>query len=581
MRKPKEAKTTIYTSPYLLDMVKFYFIMNTNDQVHQESLQEQIDTQPSWTNTALRGGCILFSFLCITFGQPSSSLVCSLFTAFCALGLFFLQIISLPTKKRFWAGFCFFASVQAVQLFWFTYHPFLYIWAVWATLCSLMGLQFGLLCLFVTPKNLSSKKAALIIPAVWTFLEWSRLSWFSGFYFDLIGISMTGHLLSLQTASLFGVLGMSFWVMMTNAFFARAWLCKKHFLLPLITFCLPYLFGFVHLTIHDKQKAAYDLTHQPLKAVIVHSKTEPTTPESSSLTLMEKAFQDWQDVLIAIAAYQNRPIDLILMPEMVVPFSSRSLLFPKEQVEALFEEQFHRVPAFSRDLLCSEDIAQACVTLFGCPMIIGLEGTERNRLGKTTFFNSAFFFAPGQTPKRYDKQILVPMGEYIPFDWAKALAAHYGISDSFTPGKEAKLFEIAHHKIGASICYEETFGNLMRHNRQKGATLLVNLTDDYWFPYSKLGIQHFDHARPRSVENGVPMLRACNFGFSGAIDSLGRSVDVFEGSPLIAAFAVSLSSYHYPTLYSLVGDLPLLLLCCGIVLLFCTSRFRKRPDKKR
>src|SRR5262245_38763947 len=98
-----------------------------------------------------------FSYLSITFGQPSGSSLFCFLTSLCAFGVFFLQILSYSAKQRFFAGFLFFFLVQSVQLFWFTLHPFLYIWAVYFLLCTLMGMQFGMLCLLATKKVFSSR----------------------------------------------------------------------------------------------------------------------------------------------------------------------------------------------------------------------------------------------------------------------------------------------------------------------------------------------------------------------------------------------------------------------------------------
>jgi apolipoprotein N-acyltransferase len=113
--------------------------------------------------------------------------------------------------------------------------------------------------------------------------------------------------------------------------------------------------------------------------------------------------------------------------------------------------------------------------------------------------------------------------------------------------------------MGISVCYEETYGHIMRENRQLGAQLLVNLTNDGWYPQSKLSQQHFYHAIPRTVENGIALVRACNTGISAAVDSLGRVVARLaaddgpeELQPEV--LRVSVPTYHYFTLYSFWGD---------------------------
>lgn len=258
------------------------------------------------------------------------------------------------------------------------------------------------------------------------------------------------------------------------------------------------------------------------------------------------------------------------MPEGVVPYGSSTLLFTPQEMNGLFMKTLKTpYPHTQDDLLSSEEVAQTLATLYNCPLIVGLEGIKNTyTANRPIFYNSAFFFSsdPKTSPQRYDKQVLVPMGEYIPCNFAKEWAAKYGIYDSFTPGSGARPFRYNSHFIGASICYEETVGSLMRQNSVQGATLLVNLTDDYWFPYSTLAVQHFEHARPRTVENGVPLLRSCNFGLSGAVDSLGRNILIKEGTDETSSFIVTVSTYHYATLYGKYGDWPILLMSLGVLL---------------
>jgi apolipoprotein N-acyltransferase len=425
----------------------------------------------------------------------------------------------------------------------------------------------------------------LLIASFWTLLEWTRIGWCSGFYFDLVGISLTGHLATLQTASLFGVLGMSWGVLLTNACVLRAYLepRKTCILAALLLICAPYLYGTWHVMHHSRQMAAFDVVNPPLQTLIVHSKKVPEEfqkQKPKAKTPQERALSCWNDLVQAIAPYKGQTLDLILMPEGVVPYGSTSLLFTRNEIEDLFQTYLQApLPFNTDDILCSEDVAQLVATLFSCPLVIGLEGIQYPpNSNQARFYNSAFFFTkdPNVAPTRYDKQILVPMGEYIPLDFAKQIAAKYGVYDSFTPGNTPKVFKNGKMVIGPSVCYEETFGNLMRQNSLLGANLLVNLTDDYWFPYSTLAIQHYTHALPRTVENGAPLLRSCNFGISGAIDSLGRPVVAVEGPNEPSSIFTAVSSYHYPTLYSKFGDLPILLLSLGICLTAALIFFIKR-----
>lgn len=209
---------------------------------------------------------------------------------------------------------------------------------------------------------------------------------------------------------------------------------------------------------------------------------------------------------------------------------------------------------------------------FQAHVVIGLEDSIYVNQHKAESYSSAFHFIPGsnQLPKRYEKRVLVPMGEYIPFTWCRELASQYGITGSFTCGTSAKVFD-GPVPFGISICYEEIYGDLMRENRVQGAELLVNLTNDGWYPQSRLPKQHFDHARLRTVENGIPLVRACNTGVTGAIDSLGRIIGVLgedhmQDQQVADSIRLNVPLYHYRTFYAQHGDLPVIGLACLCVL---------------
>jgi apolipoprotein N-acyltransferase len=118
---------------------------------------------------------------------------------------------------------------------------------------------------------------------------------------------------------------------------------------------------------------------------------------------------------------------------------------------------------------------------------------------------------------------------------------------------------------------------MMREIKKQGADVMLNLTSDAWFPTSRLMQQHFDHARPRTVENGIPLLRACNTGITGAIDSLGRVVAVLGENPKEAewiadSLKIEVPTYSFNTLYSLVGDYLILVISLGAI---CFALFFK------
>ncbi|MBM3199054.1 MAG: hypothetical protein FJZ58_07390, partial [Chlamydiae bacterium] len=170
-----------------------------------------------------------------------------------------------------------------------------------------------------------------------------------------------------------------------------------------------------------------------------------------------------------------------------------------------------------------------------------------------------------------------PLAESLPWRGLKRLTHLYGVEEFFSHGKSSVLLdEIAI----PSICYEELFSYTAREGRSQGGSLLINVTNDGWYPNSTLPEQHFTQGLIRSVENGVPLVRACNSGVTAAVDSLGRVVArlgekgescQFQSGVLFA----HLSSKEYTTIFSICGDIPVLLICSVFVFLnFCFSLSR-------
>lgn len=553
-------------------------------------------------NTLIKYFLLFFSFIIVGFGQPLWTWWLGLVAAVGGFALFWRVLLNIPhPMTRFYTAMGWYAAIQIVQLSWLISHPYAYIYALLILCAAFIGAQWGLIALWITPANLRSIPTLCALAGTWTLLEWLRLFFLSGFPFNPAGLALSGAIFPLQLASLGGIYGLTFWMMLTNLFVLRFWMTPKSIssgILTCATILFPYLFGAGHFYYH---KEALERQSDPLSVILIQSALpiEENIRFQSAEEARQFVLNEWRQILTTLKKHSGKPIDFIILPEYVVPYGTFHAVFPIEQVNALFLELFGsavndvfntsssspyikkiRTDQGDKSLASNAYFAQTTAALFNAHVVLGLEDSVYvDKLGtKAESYSAAFHFTPEHAiPRRYEKRVLVPMGEYIPFDWCKKLAAEYGITGSFTAGTGAKVFA-GPVPFGVSICYEEIYGDLMRENRVQGAELLVNLTNDGWYPYSTLPKQHFDHARLRPVENGIPLVRACNTGVTGGYDSLGRIIGIMSedhiGSQYQAdSIHLEVPRYHYATLYSHYGDSIIVSLSCFCLLAgFCWRR---------
>jgi len=554
------------------------------------------------------------SFFLVAFGQPAWLPWNGLIAAICGYAIFFRLVMEYPSwKQRFGLAFIWFFAVQLVQMSWFLSHPFWYIYSVYFFIAIWLGAQFGCIAIFFQPKFFrqeigifSAIGFSLFIASLWAILEWSRLYLLSGLSWNPAGLALTSNLYALQMASLWGAFGLSFWVIFVNGLGLYAWVHKGSKIIPIAVWlaaaAVPYIYGVAQLQVHDKS------AQQTLTAMLVQPAFAPEELKefSGKKGKVHHVTNEWRQILTIIKSHQSKKSDLIVLPEFVVPFGTYSTIYPLNEVMAAFTEIFQPenlnfLPEPNSPFVALQGThqglklminnaywVQAIANYLQADVIAGLEDAEEVSPGVIEYYSAAQFTHPQTSTNadtlfttRYAKQVLVPMGEYIPFSFCKKMAERYGIFGSFTCGQQAVIMSCKEIPFSPSICYEETYGDLMSEGRKKGANLLVNLTSDVWYPNSKLPLQHLDHARLRTVENGVPLIRACNTGITAAIDSLGRTIAILGGEHPEEvewkpdALVVDVPISTYPTLYSIFGDKLIIGLSFLIITVMSIVYFKK------
>ena len=127
---------------------------------------------------------------------------------------------------------------------------------------------------------------------------------------------------------------------------------------------------------------------------------------------------------------------------------------------------------------------------------------------------------------RYDKQHLVPFGEFIPtgFRWFTELM-NIPLGDFSRGVLNPPSFVVGAQRVAPNICYEDLFGEELARRFVAPAlapTVFANVSNIGWFGDSIAIDQHRHISRFRTLEFQRPMIRATNTGATAIIDHQGR-----------------------------------------------------------
>ena len=141
-------------------------------------------------------------------------------------------------------------------------------------------------------------------------------------------------------------------------------------------------------------------------------------------------------------------------------------------------------------------------------------------------YNAAVVLKNGRVEGVYRKRHLVPIVEDFPLKESFPAAVRFLEAHGcqlWDRGEGSVLFKSAGGvPFAVNICYEDVFSDISREDVRNGARLLINLTNDLWAESDAAQRQHAAIAVFRSIETGLPTIRATNSGTTAVILPNGR-----------------------------------------------------------
>jgi apolipoprotein N-acyltransferase len=358
----------------------------------------------------------------------------------------------------------------------------------WSALCAFFALKWALIA---ATGRWILRKHNLAAPWIWAcgWAGWSA-AWEHGTLrppVDLLAFTQYTHLSLLQANSIFGPYGLGFVIVAFNASLAGFFSAPKK--AAWLNFCAAAALvlawgGWGIASLRTRQ------TEGPTAGVQI---LQPNVDQYQKLdSTSAHAILDNFNELLSRPSSENPA--LIVWPESSLPF------WVMESGDVHFASQW------SRRLKAWQAVG-----------VVSQNGGSD--------YNSAFLLDPdGKIQGVYHKRQLVPFGEYIPaaFGWTRRLVGYLDQMGNLTPGVDDQpLWPTIWGKAGATICYEAVFPGWARADAQRGARIILNVTNDGWYKDTWGPYQHFGTNVFRAIESRVTVIRAANTGISAVIDPWG------------------------------------------------------------
>jgi apolipoprotein N-acyltransferase len=428
-------------------------------------------------------------------------------------------------------GFLFGLGHHMVGLYWISHSLLIDPWRHGWLIPLFVGGLAAILAVFIAAacaaaRLVSNRTSALLLAlaSFWVFGEWLRGWVFTGFPWNLLGSAWLLSEPMAQLAAVTGTWGLSLLTLLAAGSLAVAVDAAADRRVRLAALPLALLLvGGAFLYGSERLAGASSATVEGVRLRVV----QPNIPQTLKWDAGLAEGHLLKQMRMSVAGDGAQPVTHVIWPETAVPFT------------------LERNPALAHAL--ARIVPPAGLLITGIPRVTRAEGGE-------AWHNSMIALdASGKVRASFDKFHLVPFGEYVPIRWIPGVDRIAPGESDFTPGPGPQTVELPGlPPVSPLICYEVIFPGAVTQPGKRPEWLL-NLTNDAWFGLSTGPHQHFASARLRTIEEGLPMIRAANTGISGVIDAYGR-VQARLDLGVEGVIDTALPRALPPTLYARFGD---------------------------
>ena len=363
-------------------------------------------------------------------------------------------------------------------------------------LTGVIALYPAIACWLMSWLRVRGLSKIVVFTIIWTLVDYARGHLFTGFPWNLPGYSFNFSNASLQMASLVGIYGLS-WFALLLATSPVALGIKKKGVIYVASLWMLFLLGSVWGAGRLHQANSIPEAQRTVSGVMLRLvQADIDQPHKWDFALQMAGLQE-NIGLTRSPGLEN--VTHVIWPETAVPFVMSKGAPIAFKLGAMLP-----------------------------PDKILITGTVRSETEGESWrvWNSLMALDHGGTILgSYDKIHLVPFGEFLPLRrlFPKKWLTPVGDTD-FSSGTAGHLVELPGlPPVLPLICFEVIFPELLLPDELHPQWLL-SVTNDAWFGTSTGPYQHFEMARMRAVEQGIPLVRVANTGISAVVDSFGQVI---------------------------------------------------------